>query len=271
MAEGMQGTVVRSGREIGWRSLGSGPPLVLVNGYGGTAADWDPTFLDALATHFEVVLPDNRGMGTSTWGDDAEPLTIASMAGDVLALADHLLLAEFALVGWSMGGFIAQTVVAEAPGRVTALALLGTDPGGPSAVLADPEAWAQLIDSSGTDREQASRLLGLLFPPAVAAELDAQVGPLVAQARGALDHRALRGQEAAMAAWHASEPPAVPPSPPRTMVACGSLDVVIPPANAALVADRWSATMPITCEGCGHAFMAQVPVDLASHLVAHLA
>jgi pimeloyl-ACP methyl ester carboxylesterase len=271
MAEGMQGTVQRGAREVGWRSVGSGPPLVLVNGYAGTTADWDPNFLDALATHFEVVLPDNRGMGTSTWGDDAEPLTIASMADDVLALADDLSIAEFALVGWSMGGFIAQTLTSAAPGRVTALALLGTDAGGPDAVLAEPDVWAQLIDASGTDREQATRLLGLLFPPALAVELDAQVGPLVAQARGALDHRALRAQEAAMDAWHASPPPPVPTTPPRTMVACGALDIVIPPANAGLIADRWSATMPITYEGCGHAFMAQVPVDLATHLIAHLA
>ena len=80
MAEQMQGSVARDGREIGWRSVGAGAPLLLLNGYGGTAADWDPNFLDALAERFEVVLPDNRGMGASTWGDDAEALTIASMA-----------------------------------------------------------------------------------------------------------------------------------------------------------------------------------------------
>jgi len=270
MAEGMQGTVAVGGREIGWRSIGSGPPLLLLNGYGGTAADWDPNFLAALADGFEVVLPDNRGMGTSSWGDDAEALSVASMAEDVLALADRLALASFALVGWSMGGFIAQALATMQPNRVTGLALLATDAGGPDAVLADPEVWARLIDSTGTDREQASRLLGVLFPPELAAELDAQVGPLVAAARGAIDHRVLRAQEAAIDAWRESVPAPVPDRAPKTLIACGALDQVIPPRNARLLAERWSATMPITYEGCGHALMAQVPVDLAAHLTAHL-
>ena len=46
MAEQMQGSVARDGREIGWRSVGAGAPLLLLNGYGGTAADWDPNFHD---------------------------------------------------------------------------------------------------------------------------------------------------------------------------------------------------------------------------------
>ncbi|MGN6693857.1 MAG: alpha/beta fold hydrolase [Aquihabitans sp.] len=236
-----------------------------------TSADWDPTFIGALADHFEVVLPDNRGMGASTWGDDDEPLSIASMADDALALADALSLGSFPLIGWSMGGFIAQTLVSRAPERVTGLALLGTNGGSPGAVVADDEVWADLTDLTGSDREQATRLLSVLFPPEVAAELDAQVGPLVAEARASLDHRALQAQEAAMADWLAADLVPIPTPPPRTLVACGALDQVIPPANAAILAQRWGATMPITYEGCGHAFMAQVPVDLASHLIAHLA
>lgn len=271
MAEGMKGTVALDGRDIGWRSVGAGPPLLLLNGYAGTAEDWDPNFIEALAATFEVVLPDNRGMGTSPWGSDDEALSISSMADDVLALADGLSLPSFALVGWSMGGFIAQAVARRAPQRITGLALLSTDGGGPSAVLADPALWAQLTDTTGTDREQATRLLQVLFPPELAAELDAQVGPLVAAARAAIDHDVLRAQESAIADWHAADPGPAPDGAPRTLVACGALDAVIPAANASLLADRWAATMPITYEGCGHAVMAQVPFDLAAQLAAHLA
>ena len=73
-----------------------------------------------------------------------------------------------------------------------------------------------------------------------------------------------------MAAWHASPPPPVPADAPRTLVACGALDIVIPPANAALIAARWGAPAPTAFEGCGHAFMAQVPVELGRDLTAHL-
>lgn len=261
---------MRRGREVGWQSVGSGPPLVVVNGYAGTAADWDPTFISELGTRFQVFLPDNRGMGASSWGDDTEVLTIASMAGDVLALADALDLSTFALAGWSMGGFIAQTLASREPERVSALALLGTDPGGPGAVRADPAVWARLIDVSGSDRQQATRLLSLLFPPDLAAELDAQVGPIVAQARAEIDHRVLRAQEDAMDAWHTAPSPVIPAAAPPTLVACGDLDIVLPAANAPIIAERWGAPAPLVFPGCGHAFMAQVPVELAAHLIDHL-
>jgi len=269
MATETQGVVALEGREIGWRRLGSGPPVVVLNGYAATAADWDPVFLDALGAGFELVLPDHRGMGPSTWGSDGE-LSIGSMADDVLALADALELASFGLVGWSMGGFVAQTVACRAPERITALALLGTDAGGPTAVLAEPDVWSRLIDSTGSDREQATRLLGVLFPPPLATQLDDQVGELVAQGRAALDHDVLRAQEAAMGAWHAIAQPPVPAGAPRTLVACGELDEVIPAANAELIAQRWSAPDPLTYPGGGHAFMAQVPDELAARLIEHL-
>lgn len=268
MADGGQGAVERSGRRVGWTTIGAGAPLVLLNGYAATAADWDPAFLGALATSYEVVLPDHRGMGTSTWGEDDEGLSVGTMAEDVTAVMDALGLSSAPLVGWSMGGFVAQALAVAAPERVDALALLGTDPGGPDAVAADPAVWARLTDSSGSAREQATRLLGVLVPPPLAAQLDEQVGPLVAEGRAALDHRVLRAQEAAMAAWHAEPPPPAPPLP--TLVACGALDVVIPAANAALVAERWQAPSATEFDDCGHAFMAQVPGALATQIKEHL-
>lgn len=263
-----EGAVQRDGRTIAWRSVGSGPPLLLLNGYAASTADWDPTFLDALGASFEVILPDHRGMGASTWGRDDDELSVGTMAADVLALMDHLGIDAAPIAGWSMGGFVAQTVARAAADRVTALTLLSTDQGGPDAVLADHEVWARLIDSSGPPREQATRLLGLLFPQPLAEQIDAQVGELVAGARAALDQHVLRAQEAAMDAWHAAEPAPIAVA-PQTLVAHGAQDVVIPPANAALLAARWGAAAPHTFEGCGHAFMAQVPTELAALIVAH--
>ena len=73
----------------------------------------------------------------------------------------------------------------------------------------------------------------------------------------------LRAQEAAIDLWHAEAPPA--PS-VTTFVACGALDVVIPAANAELLAERWQVRTPAPFEDCGHAFMAQVPEALAAQI-----
>lgn len=248
-----------------WRRLGTGPPLVLLNGYAATADDWDPNFVAALGERFTVLCPDHRGVGDSELGDG--PPTIAAMAADVLALLDHLDLEDAVIAGWSMGGFVAQELARAAPPRVAALALLATDPGGPRAERADPRTWAQLVDRSGTPREQATRMLGVLFPPAVATEIDASFGELVAAARERLDPAALDAQEAAIEAWYAVEHGPLPEL--ALLAAAGELDRVIPPANAGALAvgsGAWLARF----EGCGHALMAQQPARLAA-LIAALA
>lgn len=258
-----------TGRVLGARVLGDGPPLLLLNGYSGTAADWDPTFLATLGAARTVVAPDHQGMGTSTAGD-LDRLTIATMAEDVALLLEHRGIERAAVVGWSMGGMVAQEFARRHAGRVRGLVLLGTDGGGPDAVVADRADWARLVDHSGSPREQATRLLALLFPPDTAAEVDRLFGDVVAEARATLSPEALAAQDRAIAAWHAADPgrPARPV--PPVLVATGTEDIVIPPANADLLAVRWGTTRVERFAGGGHAFMAQEPERLGTLITSFL-
>lgn len=253
------------GRRLAWRTVGSGPPLLLVNGYAATGGDWDPQLLLRLAQAFQLICPDNRGMGRSQLGDPAG-LTIDAMAQDLELLLDALELERVSVAGWSMGGFVAQRLALRAPERVERLVLLASDPGGAASVPPAPDAWARLLDHSGSAREQASRLISVLFPPAVAPALDEQVGAIVALARSGLSLETLAAQEATMTAWHLGEQPpvgeglgALP-----VLVAHGSEDVLIPPANAEALATRWPGAQVELFDGGGHAFMAQEPVRLAA-------
>lgn len=235
--------------------------MLLVNGYSGTSNDWDPTFLAALHSSCTVIAPDHQGMGSSTPGE-LSTVTIDSMADDLVVVLDCLDLGPIPVVGWSMGGMVAQSLAVRHPARVSAVALLGTDAGGPDAIVANPGVWERLIDHSGSPRQQASRMLSLLFPAEVAAEIDRQFGDVVAGARAALSTDTLMAQERAINVWHAMEPH-LPSTPvPPVLVATGAEDIVIPPANADLLAARWDATIVERFNGCGHAFMAQEPERL---------
>lgn len=251
------------GRRLSWTSTGSGPTLVLVNGYSATAADWDPGMVAELARSFTVVCPDNRGVGRSELGDPAE-VSVAGMAVDVTGVLDALDVDRAALVGWSMGGFIAQHLATVAPARVGAAVLLATDAGGPSAVLTDDRYWGLLTDCSGTPRQQASRIVSVLFPPAFVPEIDRLFGDLVATARAQLSPEALAAQEQAIVAWHAVDQPPAGPDAPPVLVAHGTEDVVIPAANAAVVAAHWPGARLELFEGAGHAFMALDPTRVAA-------
>jgi pimeloyl-ACP methyl ester carboxylesterase len=251
------------------RRLGSGPPLVLVNGYAATAADWDPTFIEALAAGRELICVDNPGVGQAR--ADPPPHSIEDAAETLARQLEELGLGSVAVLGWSLGGMVAQALAAAAPERVSALVLLSTDAGGPEAEEGSARAWQQLTSREGTPREQASRLIGLLFPPDFARIVDERFGDVVAAARAELPAATLEAQEAAMAAWHA-EPAGERLAAIRApvLVAAGTEDVVIPSGNAGLIAralpGAWLAHFP----GGGHAFMAQEPRRLAALILAFL-
>lgn len=251
------------GRRLAWRLVGSGPPLLLVNGYAATGADWDPGFLAALAETYEVICPDNCGVGES----DPRPggLTVEALAADLAVVLAARGVKSCPVVGWSMGGFAAQRLAEIAPQTVAALGLLATDPGGVASVAPDPADWALLTDHSGSPREQASRLISLLFPPPQAEAIDREFGEVVAAARVSLPPTVLAAQEEAMEAWHREERPP-PADPPPTLVLHGREDRVIPAANAEPLAARWGDAGTEVLAGCGHALMAQEPVGIASRL-----
>ncbi|MBO0696211.1 MAG: alpha/beta hydrolase, partial [Verrucomicrobia bacterium] len=250
------------GAKLAYRRIGAGKPLVVLNGFAATSADWDPTFVDRLASSNELILLDNRGIGHST--DNGDPFDIAKLADDVVQVVETLGIERVNILGWSMGGFIAQAIVSQYPDRVNKLILLSTDAGGADADLPSPLVRSQLIDMSGTPHEQARRLLSLLFPVDVAESIYREFGDVVATARAQLSPDLVNRQAAAMDAWHRTgigtrlREINVP-----VLIATGTADVVIPSSNALKLVNAISGAWLAQFNGGGHAFMAQYPRPLA--------
>ena len=150
-------TVDTARGEVGYRSFGKGPPLVMIMGLSGTIDGWPPSFADALARERRVITFDNAGIGRSSLG--TAPLTVAGMADNTAALVRALRLKRADVLGWSLGGMIAQSLVSRHPRLVRRLVLCATAPGDGGATLPDLTALGQLGDTTGTGG------LGLLFPP----------------------------------------------------------------------------------------------------------
>lgn len=121
--------ITAGGTQFAYRELGSrtGVPLVLLHHFTATIDDWDPRVLDGIAAERHVLVFDNRGVG-GTAGQ--VPLTVDAMADDVLALIRALGWAHVDLLGFSLGGFIAQLIAAQEPELVRRLVLAGTGPAG---------------------------------------------------------------------------------------------------------------------------------------------
>ena len=122
-------TVSAGGVEFAYRELGpkTGVPLVLVTHLAAVLDNWDPRVVDGLAVTHRVVAFDNRGVGAST---GAVPKTIQAMATDAVTFIRALGLTQVDLLGFSMGGMIAQVITQDEPQLVRKLILAGTGPAG---------------------------------------------------------------------------------------------------------------------------------------------
>lgn len=118
-----------SGIRFAYRCLGpsTGTPLVLLQHFSGNIDAWDPAVVNALAADRPVIAFDNAGVGRST---GQTPDNIAAMARDAVAFIDLLGLSEVDLLGFSLGGCVAQQIAAEHERLVRKLILVGTAPKG---------------------------------------------------------------------------------------------------------------------------------------------
>ncbi|MDQ1802988.1 MULTISPECIES: alpha/beta fold hydrolase [Chryseobacterium] len=117
------------GNDIAYRTWGKegGIPLVLLPGLGGSMDDWDPAVTDGLAQKYKIIIFDNQGVASS---QGTTPNTVQGMADDAIAFIKALNLTKVNIMGFSMGGFVAQRVVLTQPTLINKVILTGTGPKG---------------------------------------------------------------------------------------------------------------------------------------------
>src|SRR2546428_13218654 len=113
---------------LAYRRFGNpaGTPLVFLQHFRGSMDNWDPALLNGFAQDRTVITFDNAGVGFS---NGEVPDTVAEMAQDALDLLDALGLSQVDLLGFSLGGYIAQHLTLHRPDLVRRLILAGTGPG----------------------------------------------------------------------------------------------------------------------------------------------
>jgi 3-oxoadipate enol-lactonase len=121
-------TINVTGVRLAYERRGTGSPLVLLHGYPLDHHLWDEV-APLLTDTFELILPDLRGFGESSTVDSF--YTMEDIASDIAALLDHLEIEKTAMVGHSMGGYVALAFLRLYPERLTGLGLVSTQ------VLAD--------------------------------------------------------------------------------------------------------------------------------------
>src|ERR1700733_7262271 len=134
--------VEANGIRFAYRRFGNpaGVPLVFNQHFTGTLDHWDPAVTDGFAEDREVILFNNAGVSSSS---GEVPTTIEKMGANAVAFIKALGLTKVDVLGFSIGGFVAQEIALQVPELVRRLVLVGTGPrGGEGMATLTPEAEA---------------------------------------------------------------------------------------------------------------------------------
>ncbi len=113
------------GCTLHYELIGSGEPVLLIHGLGSSSRDWEYQTA-ALAPNYRIIAPDLRGHGRSQ--RPPGPYSMGGFANDLIALLDHLHIAQAHVVGLSLGGGIAFQLATQAPERVRSLTIVNSGP-----------------------------------------------------------------------------------------------------------------------------------------------
>jgi pimeloyl-ACP methyl ester carboxylesterase len=142
-----------AGTRFVYRQLGSatGVPVIMLNHWGAVLDNFDPRIVDGIAATRPVIALNYRGVGAS--GGKAA-LTVAEMAEDAIACIRALGFGQVDLLGFSLGGFVAQDIVLKEPDLIRKVILTGTGPaGGEGIEKVGAVSWPLIIKGMLTFRD----------------------------------------------------------------------------------------------------------------------
>ncbi|MGZ4394916.1 MAG: alpha/beta fold hydrolase [Gaiellaceae bacterium] len=243
---------------IAYEAVGSGSPVLLVQGLGYPRWGWEPV-VERLQDGFLVVSFDNRGIGESDVPPG--PYTAAGMAEDAVAVLDAAGIERAHVVGASLGGMIAQELVLAHPERVDRLALICTTPGGAEAYPLPEPTLRLLAEAPSLAPQDALRLFienAMVARGALVDELYAR------RLASPPDPAGWQAQAAAGATFDAYDRLGAIQAP--TLVVHGTEDNVVDPRNAELLAARISDARLELVPGTGHMLFWERPDRFAELL-----
>jgi pimeloyl-ACP methyl ester carboxylesterase len=250
-----------AGLSLYYDIFGEGPPLCLINGYRLSGAAWPRSFIARLAARCCVIAFDNRGTGHSDKPDAG--YEFATVARDVVGLLDCLRLPRVHLLGFSMGGAIAQEVALRYADRIGRLVLFGTFCGG---IWAEPASFSVfrhlLVTGTQSPEDAARQAWPVTYSPDY---LAANAEAVEQQLRREMEHPtpmfvAQRQMEALRKFDSYRDLPRIGAT---TLVAAGTDDVLVKPRNAKILASRIPNARLELLTDLGHRAIWEAPEELA--------
>jgi pimeloyl-ACP methyl ester carboxylesterase len=269
---------VRAGNGItyAYRRFGNAttgdPPLVMLQHFRGNLDNWDPLLLDSLAQTREVIPVDNSGVGLSS---GTVPRNVTAMARDAIAFTDALGLRRIDLLGYSLGGEVAQELTLLRPQLVRRLVLAATGPQGGELMHGWISDVARIANAETNRPEdlidlffevtETSRRKGMEYLQRFASRKEERDKSNGLEVRDA--------QYDAITEWGIPDPSRLNRLAGITqpvLVTAGDNDTMFPITNAYVMASHLPNARLRVYPDAGHGFLFQWPVEFASMVASFL-
>ncbi|MEC9433168.1 MAG: alpha/beta hydrolase [Pseudomonadota bacterium] len=259
---------------LAWREDGPGdrippaPPLLLLQRFRGTLDDWDPAFIAALAARRRVIRFDSAAIGRS---EGEVPATVEGMAALAAEVIDRLGLPQADVLGWSLGGVVAQQLALDFPDRVRRLIVAGSSPGG---IQDGPPPHPRVREVMTRGANDEADFLFLFHPETESATAKgrASLRRIAGQPdRGPLTSAASAlAQMQAIGAWQGVRHRLADLTQP-VLVANGAHDVMLPAWRSYVLSQEAPDAKLILYPDAGHGFLFQEIEDFATQIDRFLA
>lgn len=247
--------------DLSYEINGEGHPLLLISGLGYCAWYWHKIVPD-LSNSYQVITFDNRGAGSSD--KPGGTYSVRMMAEDATGLLDALGIQNAYVMGHSLGGFIAQEMINLRPDLISKLILASTNHGGMNVIPITPEAMDVMTNRDGDPIEIVKRGISISCAPGFIDRNEDLVQELIqyrftnpvppdqyqAQVMAGVGMAGLTDDQVADRMAGIKIP---------TLILFGEYDMVVPPGNADLLADKIPDAEVEIINGAGHMFPIEDP------------
>lgn len=249
-------------------SAATAPPLLLLQRFRGVMDDWDPAFIAAVSARRRVIRFDSAGIGRSA---GVVPETIEGMAALAAEVVGRLGLSQVDVLGWSLGGIVAQQLALDYPDLVRRLVVAGSSPGG---VADGPQPHPKVREVMTRGANDEADFLFLFHPESddATAKGRASIRRIAAQPdRGPLTTAAsAMAQLKAIGAWKGVRDRLRDLIQP-VLVANGAHDVMLPAYRSFILSQEAPNAKLIVYPDAGHGFLFQEIEDFSLQIDRFLA
>jgi pimeloyl-ACP methyl ester carboxylesterase len=245
--------------DMSYTMIGNGKPLLLIGSIATPMDFWEPELIKKLSSNHTVIMFDNRGIGNTTSG--IQKFSIRQFANDTAGLLDALKLKKVDVMGWSMGGMIAQELALLNKEKVGKLVILASTCGGKQSILPSQEVQMAFMTRSKNSLERVEKFFPFLFPDSWRMQNPDFVEKLPRTIEK-IPSETLNLQTEAIINWEGVCDKLNTLTVP-TLIIVGTEDELTPPGNSLIMMKKIKESQLLQIAGGGHGLMFQYPEKLA--------